>query len=418
MNLLFKGVTVVDPASQHNSKKVDVRIEKGLIMEIGKVKAGWADQVIDQGGVLSPGFFDMNATAGDPGYETKEDLSTLSAAASAGGFTGVALMPVAHPVVHNKAAVEYIINRSVHLPTDIKPVGALSLDLEGKELAELYDMHLAGAVAFTDGTQPVQNDGFMSRALQYANGFGGIIFSFPENRAMAGKAMIHESSNSIMLGMKGNPALAEELQISRDLFLAAYHEAPVHISTISTAGSVSLIKKAKKDGIKVTCDVAVHHLVLTEDVLEGFDSQYKVKPPLRGKADVKALLSGIKDGTIDAITTQHTPHEIECKAVEFETAAYGMIALQTALPLLLKAGLTNELIVDKLSIGPRRILGLGSNNVEVGNVANLVLFDPAKTWTYSKENNRSKSYNSPFLGAEMTGKVIATYNKKQLNRYE
>ena len=418
MNILLKGITIADPTSQHHLKTVDVRVEKGIITEIGKIESKASEKIIDQRAILSPGFFDLNATAGDPGFETKEDLNTLSAAASAGGFTGLAIMPVAKPTVHNKSAVEYIKNSAKGLQTDIKAIGALSLNLEGKEMSEMYDMHLAGAVAFSDGPNPVQNDGFMSRALQYAQGFGGVIYSFPENREIAGKAMINESSNSILLGMKGNPSLAEELQISRDLFLAAYHDAPIHISTISTAGSVAMIKKAKKDGVKVTCDVAAHALVLTEDVLSGFDSHYKVKPPLRGRSDVKALLAGVKDGTIDAVSSQHTPHEIEYKAVEFETAAYGMIALQTVLPLLIKAGLTETQIAEKLSIAPRAILGLDSNKIEVGNVANWVLYAPEEKWTYSKQNNKSKSSNSPFLNTQLTGKVIATYNNQQLKRYE
>ncbi len=419
MNILLKGITIADPDSVHNEKVVDVRIEKGIYAEIGSLEAKPSEKEINVGGVLSPGFFDLNVTAGDPGYETKEDLYSLNAVATAGGFTGVALMPNSKPVVHNKSAVEYVLNRVKDFQVSIYPIGALSLNAEGKDLAELYDMHLAGAVAFSDGpNHPIADDGFMSRAIQYAQGFGGVIFSYPENRQIAGKAMIHESSNSILLGMKGNPALAEELQISRDIFLAAYHNAPIHISTISTAGAVAIIKKAKKEGVAVTCDVAAHHLLLTEDVLANFDSNYKVKPPLRGKADIRALIAGLKDGTIDAITSQHMPHEIEFKAVEFEVAAYGIIGLQTILPILLKAGLSSSLIAEKLGKLPREILKLEAVKIEVGEKANFVLYNPETKWVYNKSNNYSKSSNSPFLETELTGKVIATYNKQQLKRYE
>lgn len=418
MNILLKGVTIADSESAFNQKKVDVRIEKGIYTEIGKLDLKSSDKEVISGGVLSPGFFDLNVVAGDPGIETKEDLNSLQAAASAGGFTGVALMPNSKPVVHNKSAVEYILNRTKEFQVEIQPIGAVSVNAEGKDLAELYDMYLAGAKAFSDGVNPIQDAGFMSRAIQYANGFGAVIFSYPENREIAGKAMINESSNSVMLGMKGNPALAEELQISRDIFLAAYHNAPIHISTISTAGSVTLIKKAKKEGISVTCDVAAHHLLLTEEALSDFDSNYKVKPPLRGKADVKALIAGLKDGTIDAITSQHTPHEIEFKAVEFEVAAYGMIGLQTVLPILLKAGLSYELIAEKLGKSPRKILKLETSSINLNSKANFVLYQPDKKWLYTISNNYSKSANSPFLNQELMGKVIATYHQKQLKRYE
>ncbi len=241
---------------------------------------------------------------------------------------------------------------------DVFPVGAISLDLEGKELAELYDMQQAGAVAFSDGEKPVKDDGFMSRALQYAKGFNGLLMVFPENRSIAGKAQVNESKTSVLLGMQGVPALAEEMQICRDIYLADFHDAPIHIHNISTAGAVALIKKAKRDGVKITCDVAAHHLVFTEELLLDFDSNYKVKPPLRGKADVKALINGLKEGTVDAISAQHRPQEIEHKDVEFGIAAYGIIALQTALPLLVKAGLTATQIAAKLAIAPRRILNL------------------------------------------------------------
>lgn len=418
MNILLKGVTIADSESAFNQQKVDVRIEKGIYTEIGTLDLKSSDKEVISGGVLSPGFFDLNVVAGDPGIETKEDLVSLQAAASAGGFTGVALMPNSKPVVHNKSAVEYILNRTKEFQVEIQPIGAVSVNAEGKDLAELYDMFLAGAKAFSDGVNPIQDAGFMSRAIQYANGFGSVIFSYPENREIAGKAMINESSNSVMLGMKGNPALAEELQISRDIFLAAYHNAPIHISTISTAGSVTLIKKAKKEGISVTCDVAAHHLLLTEEALSDFDSNYKVKPPLRGKADVKALIAGLKDGTIDAITSQHTPHEIEFKAVEFEVAAYGIIGLQTVLPILLKAGLSYELIAEKLGKSPRKILKLETSSINLDSKANFVLYRPDKKWLYNTSNNYSKSANSPFLNQELTGKVIATYHQKQLKRYE
>ncbi|WP_316765355.1 dihydroorotase [Pedobacter frigiditerrae] len=420
MNLLIKGITIADPNSEFNNQTADVRVEHGKITAIEKSLSPLkSEQVFAiEGRVLSPGFFDLNCMIGDPGLETKEDIQTGTAAAKAGGFTGLAVLPNTKPVVQSKGEVEYILNRAKNNLVDVFPIGAISHDLEGKELAELFDMKNAGAVAFSDGSKAISDDGFVSRALQYCLGFGGLLMLYPENKSIAGKAQVNESKNNVLLGMKGVPALAEEMQISRDIFLATYHDAPIHISNISTAGSVALIKKAKKDGVKITCDVAAHQLVFTEDLLNDFDSNYKVKPPLRGKTDQKALLAGLKDGTIDAISSQHRPHEIEFKDVEFEIAAYGIIALQTVLPLLLQAGLDANLIAEKLSINPRTILNLAIPTIKKGEVANFVIYHPVKKWEYNVANNASKSKNSPLLGKTLTGKVELVYNNNQFQKYE
>ncbi|WP_316817319.1 dihydroorotase [Pedobacter nyackensis] len=419
MNLLITGVTIADPNSKFNKQKCDVRVEQGKITDIdSKLSLLKGETAFDAAGlILSPGFFDLNCSIGDPGFETKEDVYTATAAAAAGGFTGLAVLPHTKPVVHSKGEVAYIINKAKGNLVDVMPVGAISQDLEGKELAELYDMQQAGAVAFSDGTKPITDDGFMSRALQYAKGLKGLLMVYPENKSIAGKSQINESKNSVLLGMKGLPALAEEMHISRDIFLATYHDAPIHISNISTAGAVALIKKAKKDGIKITCDVAAHQLVFTEELLSDFDSNYKVKPPLRGKADVKALLAGLKDGVIDAVSSQHRPHEIEFKDVEFEIASYGIIALQTVLPLLLKAGLDAGQIAEKLAINPRTVLGIVAPVIEKGAEANFTVYSPTEEWIYNAKNNLSKSANSPLLNKKLTGKVKLVYNNKQLQSY-
>ncbi|MBT2564067.1 dihydroorotase [Pedobacter sp. ISL-68] len=414
MNLLVKNVAIADPQSKFNNQQCDVRVENGKIKNIGKLTADKNETVFDaQGAFLTPGFFDLNCVAGDPGFETKEDIQTLTATAKAGGFTGLALLPQTSPVVQSKSQVEYIINRAKNNLVDVLPVGAISQNREAKELAELFDMQQAGAVAFSDGDKALQDDGFMSRALQYAKGFDALLMVYPENKSIAGKSQINESKNSVLLGMKGLPALAEEMHIARDIFLAAYNETKIHISNISTAGSVALIRKAKKDGVQVSCDVTAHHLVFTEELLSDFDSNYKVKPPLRGKADVKALIAGLKDGTIDAITSQHRPEEIEFKNVEFEIAHYGIIALQTVLPLLLKAGLDIALIVEKLVINPRKLLNLAIPVIEEGAEANFTVLNTAEKWLYNAASNYSKSANSPLLGTELTGKVKLVYNNNQ-----
>ncbi|TBO43941.1 dihydroorotase [Pedobacter kyonggii] len=414
MNLLVKNVTVADPQSKFNNQQCDVRVENGKIKNIGKLTADKNETVFDaQGAFLTPGFFDLNCVAGDPGFETKEDIQTLTATAKAGGFTGLALLPQTSPVVQSKSQVEYIVNKAKNNLVDVLPVGAISQNREAKELAELFDMQQAGAVAFSDGDKALQDDGFMSRALQYAKGFNALLMVYPENKSIAGKSQINESKNSVLLGMKGLPALAEEMHIARDIFLASYNETKIHISNISTAGAVALIRKAKKDGVRVSCDVTAHHLVFTEELLSDFDSNYKVKPPLRGKADVKALIAGLKDGTIDAITSQHRPEEIEFKNVEFEIAHYGIIALQTVLPLLLKAGLDITLIAEKLAINPRKLLNLAIPVIEENADANFTVFNTTEKWLYNATSNYSKSTNSPLLGAELTGKVTLVYNNNQ-----
>ncbi|MEE1944912.1 dihydroorotase [Pedobacter sp. KR3-3] len=420
MNLLVKGITIADPNSEFNQQKVDLRVEGGKIVAIEKQLSPLKNETVvaADGAILSPGFFDLNCMIGDPGLETKEDLQSGTAAAKAGGFTGIAVLPTTKPVVQTKGAVEYILNRAKNNLVDVHPIGAISNDLEGKELAELFDMKNAGAVAFSDGSKAIADDGFMSRALQYALGLEGLLMVYPENKSIAGKAQVNESKNNVLLGMKGIPALAEEMQLTRDIYLATYHNAPIHISQISTAGSVALIKKAKKDGLKITCDVAAHQLVFTEELLNDFDSNYKVKPPLRSKADNKALIAGLKDGTIDAVASQHRPHEIEFKDVEFEIASYGIIALQTVLPLLLQAGLDADLIAEKLAINPRKLLKLEVPVIGIGATANFVVYHPQQEWEYNVNNNRSKAANSPLLGKTLKGKVQLVYNNKQFETYE
>ncbi|GAA3984745.1 dihydroorotase [Mucilaginibacter dorajii] len=414
MNLLIKSATILDPGSPFHQQVADILIENGVITRIADDIEADAELIEAEGKYVSPGFFDLNCNIGELGLETKEDMLSGTRAAAAGGFTGVAMMPNTANPVHSKAEVEYLINRAKGNLVDVYPLGTISHKREGKDLAEMYDMHLSGAKAFTDGNRPVQDAGLMERALLYTQGFDAMVFSYPEDTAIAGKAKVNEGEVSTLLGMKGIPSLAEELMIARDLYLAEYTVSKIHFSTISTSRSVELIREAKRKGLEVTCDVAAHHLILTDEALLGFDSQYKVKPPLRTKDDVKALIKGLKDGTIDAIVSQHTPHEIEFKDVEFEVAAYGMVGFQTALPLALKTGLPVELIIEKLAIAPREILGVEVPVIAEGEQANVVVFDVDAEWEYNSKNNLSKSVNSPFIGQSLKGKVLLTYNNQQI----
>lgn len=414
MNLLIKSATILDPGSSFHQQVADILIENGVITRIAEDIDADAELFDAEGKYVSPGFFDLNCNIGELGLETKEDLRSGTTAAAAGGFTGIALMPNSQPPVHSKSEVEYLLNRSKGNLVDVYPLGTISQKREGKDLAEMYDMYQSGAKAFTDGSRPVQDAGLMERALLYAQGFDALVFSYPEDTAIAGKAKVNEGEISTLLGMKGIPSLAEELMVARDLYLAEYTVSRIHFTTISTARSVELIREAKRKGIEVTCDVAAHHLVLTDEALLGFDSLYKVKPPLRTADDVAALIKGLKDGTIDAIVSQHTPHEIEFKDVEFEVAEYGITGLQTAFSLAVKAGLPVELIVEKLAINPREILGIETPVIAEGENANLVIFDADAEWEYSAANNKSKSANSPYIGHSLKGKVLLTYNNQQI----
>jgi len=418
-SLLITAVKVILPGNEFHQQVVDVLIEKGKIMQIAnsiKVADKNVETIDGTGKILSPGFFDLHANFGEPGLETKEDLVTGTAAAAAGGFTGVAVMPNTQPAIQSRAEVALVVNTAKGNIVDVHPIGAISKNREGKELAELYDMRQNGAVAFSDGNKSVQQAGLMSRALLYAKGFGGLIFSHAEDESMAGGNKMNEGAMSTYLGMKGIPNLAESLMVSRDLYLAEYTDAPIHFASISTPEAVDLIKKAKAKGLRVTCDVAAHQLVFTDEDVAGFDSNYKVSPPLRTKTDAKALIKALKDGIIDAVVSQHTPQEVEFKNVEFHIAKNGIIGLQTVLPLLVRAGLNEEQIVNCLAVRPRQILGVEVPQIQVGAMANLELFDLTKSWTFDEKSNKSKSKNSPLFGQTLQGAVEMIINNNQLTK--
>lgn len=427
-NYIIKAVKTICPGSTYHGKIVNVVVENGRIADI--FEGNLEDQafqgflssdkeIVDgTGQILSPGFFDLNVNFGEPGFEYKEDLISGSKAAFAGGFTAVAVHPNTNPPLSGHSEVAFVVHRSKGLAVDIHPIGTVSKKRKGEELAELYDMQLAGAIAFSDGDASLQKAGLMGKALLYSKGINGLIISFPEDTSVSDDAQMNEGITSTFLGMKGKPNLSESLVVSRDLALASYHDASIHFTTISTAESVHLIRETKANGVKVTADVAAHQLVLTEDELQGFDSHFKVNPPLRTHHDARALIEGLKDGTIDAVVSQHTPHEIEFKRVEFQIAKNGIIGLQTVLPLLLEAKLSVEQIVEKLAINPRKILRLEAPRIEKGEKTNFVLFDPTKEWVFKNELNFSKSSNSPYIGKKMRGMVTLTANNGQTFRNE
>lgn len=419
MNVLIKSVKIVDPSSKHNSKVVDLLIEKGVIQKIGKGLKNPKDykEISHKGLHLSPGWFDLRANFCDPGHEYKEDLNTGLEAAAKGGFTGVLIMPDTEPTTNSKASVEYIINKTKGNIVDAYPAGCLSHNAEGKEIAEMYDMYLAGAKAFTDNKKSITSASLLNRALLYNQSFGGVIMNYPNNQELSKDGQINEGVISTKLGMKGIPALAEELMVSRDIYLAEYCNAKIHLSNISTKQSVKLIKEAKKKGLGITADVNSYHLLLNENDVEGFDNNCKVLPPLRTNEDIKALIAGLKDGTIDAICSDHTPEDIENKQCEFDNAAFGMINIQSsfaAANTALSDKISIEEIASKMSAEPRKILGIDTPEIQEGKPANLTLFNPKEKWTFTQDENSSKSKNSPFLEKELTGKVLGVLNNNKI----
>jgi len=418
MDVLIKHATIVDPNSEWNGKQADLLIENGIITKIAdSIKSDNAQTVAIDNLHVSPGWFDLHANFRDPGEEFKEDLASGIQSAIAGGFTGVALMPTTKPAISSKANVEYVLNHSATSAVDVLPCGTLSENLKGEQLSEMYDMKKAGAVAFTDDKKSVSNSGLMSRALLYSKNFDGLVMSFAFDKSAQLHGQMNEGVTSTLLGLEGIPNLAEELQITRDLYLAEYNDARIHFSTISTSRSLDLIAEAKDAGLNVSCDVAVHNLVLNDQVIETFDSNFKVLPPLRSEEDRLELIQGLKEGTIDVICSDHSPEDPENKNLEFGEANFGIIGLETLFGLI-NTNLSGEIPLDelicKISINPRTILKQDIPVVKEGFTANLTLFDPALEWVYEKENVKSKSKNSPFLGSTFVGKPIGIYNKSQL----
>jgi dihydroorotase len=413
MELLIKSARIICSESRHHNKVCDVLIRNG---KIDKIAPGieWSGEIFEAPNLhLSAGWVDLRANFCDPGNEHKEDICSGLQAAKKGGFTGVCLVPETDPPVSSKSQVEYLRNRAKGSVTSVFPCGTLSASLEGKQLAELFDMQQTGAVAFTDGKKTMSDAGLMSTAMLYAKNLNALIISFPQEISLCRNGQIHEGEVSTILGLKGIPALAEELQLSRDIQLCEYNDARIHFTGISTEGGVELIRQAKKKGLKVTCDVYAHQLLINDKDLMNFDQNKKVMPPFRDETHRLALIEGLKDGTIDAICSDHTPEDVEHKHVEFENAAYGIIALESCFGVANTAvgeQLGTTELISKLSTKPRQILGLEQAVIEEGNTADLTLFDPELTWTFTGNDIRSKSANTPFVGTELKGRPIALVN--------
>ena len=420
MNLLIKDAHIIDNNSPFHQKKADILIENGIITKIGHHIISQSAEVFKAENLhVSIGWFDMHANLGDPGLEHKEDLESGASAASFGGFTAVACMPTTNPPIHSKSEVQYVMNKARNLAVEILPIGALSHHREGKELSEMFDMYQSGAIAFCDGKQAVESPGLLLRALLYAKNFGAPIINFPDDKSISKGGKMNEGYTSTLLGLKGMPALSEELMISRDISLAEYNDCPIHFTTISSAKSVELIRQAKNKGLKITADISSHQIAFDDSYLKEFDTRYKVKPPFRTAVDIEALIEGLKDGTIDAICSDHTPEDIEDKKKEFDHAAFGIIGLETCFAnanTVLKTVLTLEQIIEKIAVNPRKILKQGLPIIKEGEKANLTFFNPTLNWTFEKSHIKSKCTNTPFIGKKFSGKVLGTYFNGMLSK--
>jgi dihydroorotase len=414
MNLIIRKAKIVDPKSPYHNQTVDVKITQGIIEEIGTsiLNIDTHQEFQHDGLHLSQGWFDTSVSLGEPGFEDRETIANGLNVAAKSGFTGIALQPNSNPIIDNQSQVHFVKQKAANSATELFPIGALTKNSEGKDLAELFDMKNAGAVAFGDYGKSLANANLLKIGLQYTQDFNGLVIAFAQDDNIKGNGVANEGIVSTRLGLKGIPNLAEELMVARNLFLLEYTGGKLHIPTISTAKSVALIKEAKAKGLNVTCSVAVHHLVLTDEKLDGFDTRYKVSPPLRTETDRQALIAGILDNTIDCITSDHNPIDIEHKKMEFDLAKNGTIGLESAFGALLTV-LPLDKIIEKFTSG-KTILSIESQEIKENKKANFSLFEINTDWTFTKEHILSKSKNSAFLGQKMNGKAIGIYNQGKL----
>lgn len=416
MNWLIKGARIVDPSQDIDDRK-DILIEDGKIVKLGRNLSPSRKKGLESmdiaGLVVSPGLVDMHTHLREPGFEYKETIQTGSEAACAGGFTSIACMANTNPVNDTRSVTEYILRKAAETNlVNIYPIAAITMQLQGKSLAEFWDLKEAGAIALSDDGKPVMDSAVMRRALEYAHSLGLPVISHCEDAGLSAGGVMNEGFPSTELGLPGIPGIAEDIMVARDLLLAEYTRSSIHIAHVSTAGAVRLIREAKERGIRVTAETAPHYFTLTDDDLRSYDVNAKVYPPLRGKADVEAIKAGLRDGTIDAIASDHAPHALTDKEVEFEYAASGMIGLETSLALSLRlvaAGvLTLKQLIEKMSTLPARILRIPGGSLRPGSPADLAVIDLERPWTVSREAIRSRSKNTPFLGWDLTGKAVMT----------
>lgn len=413
MNIVIKNATIVDSSSEFNQKKVDIKIENGVIAEITSEINSTDFEIISLENLhVSSGWMDSSVSFGEPGFEDRETIANGLTVAAKSGFTHIAYQRNTSPVIDNQSIVSFVKTKAANFAATLHPIGAFTKNQEGTDLAEMYDMQNAGAIAFGDYKKSTTNANLLKIGLQYTQDFNATVIAFCNDSLIKGKGVVHEGITSTQLGLKGIPPLAEEIVLARNLFLLEYTSGKMHVPTISTAKSVEMIKEAKAKGLNITCSVAVHNLVLTDDVLTDFDTRFKVNPPIRDAEHQQALINGVLDGTIDVITSDHCAMDIEHKKMEFDMAKDGTIGLESAFGALLEI-LPLDVVVEKLQASKSIFLN-DSNGIKVGSKADLTLFDPSKEWTFTKNDILSKSKNSAFLNHKMKGFVYGIYNNDKL----
>ncbi|GAB4331135.1 MAG: dihydroorotase [Flammeovirgaceae bacterium] len=418
--LLLKKIRIICPSSPYHKTRQDLLIEHGSISQIGEIQKYPNDaKVVDASDwSVSAGWCDLRAVVCEPGFEGQDDVLSLCRSAAAGGFTDLAVLPNSQPVIQHKESIFFLKTKSAYSPVSLHPIAALTTNTKGEELAEMYDMHLSGAVAFSDGLCATTHEGVIMRALQYLQSFGGLMMNLPSVNHLGKGGQMHEGEMSVRLGMKGIPSLVEEMAIQRDLKILEYTGGKIHFSCISSKEGVALVRNAKSQGLAVTCDISANHLYFTDNDLFDFDTSLKVMPPFRSKTDQEALWKGLADGTIDAICTNHHPLDQESKALEFDLAAEGILGLETAFGAIMSKKpdfISTETIIEKLSTSPREILRIAQPKIAEGKPANLTIFAENDVWTVQAKDICSKSINTPFIGKKLKGRVLGIINRGQMS---
>jgi dihydroorotase len=422
MNMLLKNGRLIDPVTGRD-ETLDIHLVDGRIEKLAPtISVSSATRVVElKGKIVAPGFFDMHVHLREPGFEHKETILTGCTSAVAGGFTAVACMPNTNPAIDDESVVRFIQEKAkvaLNGLVDVYPIAAVTVGRKGERLAPLAELASAGAVAFTDDGDPVYDAEIMRRALEYAKMFNKPIIQHAQDLPLTKGGVMNEGFNSTTLGLPGMPAIAEDIMVARDIQLSAYTNAQYHVAHMSTAGCVDLVRDAKRRGRNVTCEVTPHHFTLTDDAVRSYDTNTKMNPPLRTRDDVEAMKQGLKDGTIDAIATDHAPHSYDEKQVEFQSAPFGIVGLETAIGLTItelfeKNILSLHQIIERFSTNPRRILHLSQIRIQEGVLANLTIFDPAAEWTVDIQKFKSKSKNSPFHGFTLRGRAVGVINNNQ-----
>tara|TARA_B110000114_G_scaffold183336_1_gene224405 strand:- start:419 stop:1675 length:1257 start_codon:yes stop_codon:yes gene_type:complete len=418
MNSLLKSVTILDKTSEFHNEKVDILIENGLIINIDfNINNPKNFKEINLTNLhVSRGWFDSSVCFGEPGFEDRETIENGLKTASRSGFTAVALQPNTNPVIKSRSQIEYIKHKCTNSVVEIYPIGALTSSDSNPKLTEMFDMKNGGAICFGNYKKPISNANTLKLALQYTSNFEGVVLSYPEDEVLSNNGMVNENIMSTSLGLKGSPCLSEEVQIMRDLSILEYAGGKLHIPTISTTKSVELIRAAKASKLNVSCSVAIHNLFFSDSSLLNFDTNFKVLPPLRTKEDIKSLIEGVKDGTIDMVTSDHNPLNIELKKTEFDNAEFGTIGLESIF------GALNTLFSTKMTVklltSGRDVFKIPQNKIQIGEIANLTLFNPNKEYVFSDKHIFSKSKNSIFLDSKLSGKVYGVINKNKLSIFK